>query len=157
VGQWVPFAEDPVGHLKAIVVPVFTLAFFGIGAVAATTRHAVLAVLAQPHVTAAVLRGQSWPRVIRRHVLRNASIPVVTITAIYLGYLLGGTVLVEQLFSVPGFGRYLFQGIGARDYTVVQAGVMLAAAFFIVLNMLTDILYAWLDPRIRTGDVASAR
>jgi peptide/nickel transport system permease protein len=153
VGNWVPFSTDPVSHIKGVVVPVVTLAFFGIGVVAATTRHSALAVLREDHVTAATLRGSSWSQVVRRHVIRNASIPVVTILAVYLGYLLGGTIIVEQLFSVPGFGRYLFQGILARDYTVVQAGVMLAASFFILLNMITDITYAWIDPRVRVGAV----
>ena len=103
-------------------------------------------------MTAAILRGASAGQVMRRHVLRNASIPVVTIVAIYLGYLLGGAILVEMIYSVPGFGRYLLLGILQRDYVIVQAGVMLGATFFIVLNMLSDIAYAWLDPRVRTGD-----
>jgi peptide/nickel transport system permease protein len=152
VGDYVPLRENLFEHLRGIVVPVVTLSFLGIGVVAATSRHASISVAAQDFVSAAVLRGESHGEVIRRHVLRNASIPVVTIISIYLGYLLSGTILVEQLLSVPGFGRYVFQGIIARDYTVVQSGVMLAASFFILLNMLTDVAYAWLDPRMRTGD-----
>lgn len=154
VGDYVPLRENLVEHLRGIVVPVVTLAFLGIGVVAATSRHAAVSVAGQDFVSAAVLRGESHGEVIRRHVLRNASIPVVTITSIYLGYLLSGTILVEQLLSIPGFGRYVFQGIIARDYTVVQSGVMLAASFFILLNMLTDVAYAWLDPRIRSGEAA---
>ena len=103
---------------------------------------------------AAQLRGRSWRQVIARHVIRNASIPVVTVVSIFLGYLLGGTILVEMLYSIPGFGRYLFLGIQSRDYTVVQSGVMIAAAFFILLNMLTDIAYAWIDPRMRQQESA---
>ena len=151
-GTWVPLGEDPIGHFKAIVAPVVTLAFFGIGIVAATSRHSAISVLRQEYVTAAILRGASAGQVMRRHVLRNASIPVVTIVAIYLGYLLGGAILVEMIYSVPGFGRYLLLGILQRDYVIVQAGVMLGATFFIVLNMLSDIAFAWLDPRVRTGD-----
>jgi peptide/nickel transport system permease protein len=149
VGSWISFSSDPVGHVRAVVAPVLTLSFFGVGIVASTSRHSALTVLREDYLTASVLRGASWPQVIHRHILRNACIPVVTTAAIFLGYLLGGTVLIEQLFSVPGFGRYLFQGIYNRDYVVVQAGVMLAATFFILLNMLTDLTYAILDPRLR--------
>ena len=151
-GTWVSFGDDPIGHIKIVVAPVVTLSLFGIGVIAATSRHSAISVLRQEHVTAAILRGASPGQVIRRHVIRNASIPVVTIAAIYLGYLLGGTILVELIYSVPGVGRYMLNGVLYRDYVVVQASVMLAATFFIVLNMLSDIAYAWLDPRIRTGD-----
>ncbi|MDE2453054.1 MAG: ABC transporter permease [Burkholderiales bacterium] len=151
VGNWVRFGDSPLGHVKGLVVPVVTLSMFGIGILATTTRHAVIGVLRQEHVASALLRGRSWSQVVRRHVLRNASIPVLTIASIYLGYLLGGAVLIENLFSIPGFGRYLFQGIQSRDYPVVQAGVLLASGFFVLLNMLTDIAYAALDPRMRDG------
>ncbi|MGE3873257.1 MAG: ABC transporter permease, partial [Parvibaculaceae bacterium] len=154
VGDHEPLRENHAEHPRGNVVPVVTLAYLGNGVVAATSRHAAVSVAGQDFVSAAVLRGESHGEVIRRHVLRNASIPVVTITSIYLGYLLSGTILVEQLLSIPGFGRYVFQGIIARDYTVVQSGVMLAASFFILLNMLTDVAYAWLDPRIRSGEAA---
>ena len=97
---------------------------------------------------AAVARGKRPRTVVRQHVLRNAGIPVITIVAIYSGYLLGGTIIVEMLFSVPGIGRYLIFGVLNRDYTVVQAGVLIAATFFIFLNMLADVLYAALDPRL---------
>ena len=152
VGNWINAGDDLVAHLRGVVVPIVTLSIFGIGVIAATTRYSVLAVMRQDHVTAASLRGRSWHQVVNRHIIRNASIPVLTILSIYLGNLLGGTVLIEYLYSVPGFGRYLFQGIQSRDYPVVQAGVMLAASFFILLNMLTDIAYAWLDPRMRGGE-----
>jgi peptide/nickel transport system permease protein len=151
VGRWIPFSTEPVAHIKGLVVPVVTLAMFGIGILASTTRHTVIGVLRQEQVSSALLRGRSWGQVVRRHVLRNAAIPVLTIASIYLGYLLGGAVLVENLFSIPGFGRYLFQGIQSRDYPVVQAGVLLASSFFVLLNMLTDIAYAALDPRMRDG------
>lgn len=154
IGNWVPLAVDPVAHLRGLVLPAVTLSVPGIGIVAATARHATRAVLQQDYIMAAQLRGRSWRQVIARHVIRNASIPVVTVVSIFLGYLLGGTILVEMLYSIPGFGRYLFLGIQSRDYTVVQSGVMIAAAFFILLNMLTDIAYAWIDPRMRQQERA---
>lgn len=151
VGTWISLNDDPVAHLNSLVLPAVTLALPGIGIVAETARHATKSVLQQDYVTAALLRGRSWRQVVSRHVIRNASIPVVTVVSIFLGYLLGGTILVEMLYSIPGFGRYLFLGIQMRDYTVVQSGVMIGAAFFILLNTVTDIAYAWLDPRIRQG------
>ena len=137
--------------LQSVLVPATALSFFGIGLVAATARHSVISVQQQDYVTAAMLRGLTRAQIVRRHILRNVSIPVLTVLSIYLGYLLGGAVLIENLFSVPGFGRYLLQGIMARDYPVVQAGVMLSASLFVIINMITDIAYAKLDPRFRDG------
>ncbi|MDE3177104.1 MAG: ABC transporter permease [Pseudomonadota bacterium] len=151
VGKWVSAQESLSLHLQSVLIPAAALSFFGVGLVAATARHAVISVQQQDHVTAATLRGLTRMQIIRRHILRNVSIPVLTVLGIYLGYLLGGAVLIENLFSVPGFGRYLLQGIMGRDYPVVQAGVMLSASFFVVINMVTDIIYAKLDPRFRDG------
>src|SRR5206468_11558322 len=100
------------------------------------------------HILAAVGRGRSPGSVVRHHVLRNASIPVVTVTATYFGFLLGGTVIAEILFSVPGVGYYVFSSLEGRDYAVVQAGVLFATVVFVALNMLADVGYALIDPRI---------
>jgi peptide/nickel transport system permease protein len=89
--------------------------------------------------------------VLRHHILRNSAIPVVTVLAIYFGYMLGGTAIVEATFTVPGVGRYILQAVQLRDYPVVQAGALIAATLFIALNLLVDLLYASLDPRIRTA------
>ncbi len=148
VGNWVPITENLIGNLRSALLPAFTLSLLGIGLIMATARHATIGVLGQDFITAALARGKSPAVIVRHHVLRNAGIPIITILAIYSGYLLGGTIIVENLFSVPGVGRYLITGVLNRDYPVVQAGVLLAAFFFIVLNMLADILYALLDPRI---------
>jgi peptide/nickel transport system permease protein len=85
------------------------------------------------------------------HILRNATIPIVTLTGIQFGYLLGGTVIVEQIFALPGMGRLLFTAISSRDYPVVQATVLIIAALFVVVNLLVDLLYRVLDPRTRTA------
>jgi peptide/nickel transport system permease protein len=149
VGTWVPFGQDPEAHIKAIVLPVLTLSFIGIGTVAAVTRQAILSLSEEDFVFAAITRGRTTAEIIRRHMLRNAGVPIITVVGVYLGYLLGGSILVEQLYSIPGVGRYIFQAVQGRDYPVVQAGVLIIAASFILINMMTDIAYGLLDPRIR--------
>jgi peptide/nickel transport system permease protein len=148
VGGYVPFLESPMTNLRAMVLPSVTLGVFGIALILRTTRESVLGVLTEPHITAAVAQGEGTWDIVRHHVLRNAAIPVVTVTATYMGYLLGGTVIVETLFSVPGVGLFIVNAIRNRDYAVVEAGVLLAAVFFVMLNMLADVIYAVLDPRM---------
>ena len=149
VGTWVAFGQNPEAHIRAIVLPVLTLSLIGIGTVAAVTRQAVLALAEEDFVFTAMTRGRTTGQIVRRHMLRNAGVPVVTVVGVYLGYLLGGSILVEQLYSIPGVGRYIFQAVQGRDYPVVQAGVLIIAASFVLINMATDIAYGILDPRIR--------
>ena len=152
VGGYVPLSEDPATNLRAMVLPAITLSVFGTALFARTTRDAVLTVLAEPFITAAVARGESSRQIVRRHVLRNAAIPVITVSAVNMGYLLGGSVIVELLFSIPGFGWYVLSAIQKRDYAVVQAGVLVAAVAFVGVNLLADLAYAIIDPRtIRRG------
>lgn len=148
VGGYTPLLDDPVENLRAMVLPAFTLSVFGMALVARTARDAVLNVLTEPYITAAVARGERPVEIIRHHVLRNAAIPIVTVVSTYVAYLLGGAVIVEKLFTLPGFGSYVLQAVSNRDYAIVQAGVLIAAVVFIVVNILADILYAVLDPRI---------
>jgi len=148
VGGFVPFDEDPITNLRAMVLPAITLGVFGIALILRTSRDAVLNVMTEPHITAAVARGETIGTIVRHHVLRNASVPILTVTATYVGYLLGGAVIVEVLFSVPGVGLYIFNALDNRDYAVVQAGILMAATIFIVINMMADVVYAILDPRI---------
>ncbi len=147
VSGYVPFEEDPVTNLRAMALPAITLSVFGMALIARTMRDSVLTMMAEPFITAAVARGESPSQIVRRHVLRNAAIPVVTVIAVYIGYLLGGAVIIELLFSVPGFGRYVLFAIRDRDYAVVQAGVMVAAVAFVGANLLADLTYAIIDPR----------
>ncbi|MDA3647965.1 ABC transporter permease [Saccharopolyspora indica] len=147
VGGYVPFGEDPVGNLRSMVLPAAVLSVFVIAVTARTTRDAVLNVLVETYITACVARGESPVSIVVRHVLRNAAIPVVTVLTTVTAYLLGGAVIVEYLFNLPGVGTYLVQAVGRRDYAVVQAGVLLAAVVFVVTTMLTDAVAGVLDPR----------
>ncbi len=151
VGGYVPFAEDPAANLRSMALPALTLSVFGVALVVRTGRDAVAAVVSAPHVAAAVARGEPGWHVIRHHVLRNASIPVLTVVATYLGYLMGGAVIVENLFSLPGLGQAVLGAINTRDYAVVQGMVLVAAAAFIAINLIADFAYGLLDPRIRTA------
>ena len=148
IGGFVPFSQDRVDNLRVMLLPGLTLSGFGMALILRTTRDVVLRVMTEGYITAAVARGERPFEIVRRPVLRNAAIPVVTVIGTYFGFLLGGAVIVEVLFSVPGIGLYAFNGLQNRDYAIVQAGVLLAAAVFIAINMLADIAYALIDPRI---------
>jgi peptide/nickel transport system permease protein len=148
VGGYVPFSADPGGNLSAMVLPAAVLSLFAISITARTTRDAVLGVLVEPHVTAAVARGETPWFVVRHHILRNAAIPVVTLIGTITAYLLGGALIVEYVFNLPGVGSYVVAAVGRRDYAVVQAGVLLAAAVFIAVNVLVDLAAGLIDPRL---------
>jgi peptide/nickel transport system permease protein len=150
VGGFVSFAADPAANLRSVALPVVSLSVFAIALILRTARDAVLRVTTEGHILAAVARGETPARIVRHHVLRNAAIPVVTVTTIYFGFLLGGAVIAEVLFSIPGIGYYVFSSLEGRDFAVVQAGVLLAAFAFIALSMLADLAYALIDPRIGT-------
>ncbi|TMR09614.1 ABC transporter permease [Nonomuraea turkmeniaca] len=148
VGSWVPLTQDPAANLATMVLPAAVLSVFAISVTARTTRDAVMGVLVEPYVTAAVGRGESPWFIVRHHILRNAATPVVTLLGTITAYLLGGALIVEHVFNLPGVGSYIVQAVGRRDYAVVQAGVLLAAAVFIVMNVLIDLLVGVLDPRL---------
>ena len=157
VGNYVPWSDGAVRSVESLLLPAAVLSVFCIAATARTTRDAVMSALVEPHVTAAVGRGESPWFIIRHHVLRNASIPVLTLVATLTAYLLGGAVIVEQLFNVPGLGSYLVQALGRRDYAVIEAGVLLAAVVFIAASLVIDLLSGWLDPRIAVGQQGGVR
>lgn len=151
VGGYVPFWEDPLGNMRVMLLPAVTLSVFGVALVLRTTRDAVQRVMTEGYITTAVARGARPWEIVRLHVLRNASIPVVTVVTTYFGFLLGGAVVTEVLFSIPGIGLYIFNGLQNRDYAIVQTGVLLAAVVFITINTLADIAYALIDPRVGSG------
>lgn len=150
VGGYVPFFDDPLTNLRAMVLPMTTLSVFGIALILRTTRDSVLGVMTSGHITTAVARGDPPGHIIRHQVLRNASLPVLTVTTMYFSALIGGAVIVEILFTVPGVGLYTWNSLHNRDYVVTQSAVLIFSGVFVTFNMLVDIAYAVLDPRIRS-------
>lgn len=144
---WFPTSglESPRG----LVLPAITLGAFATASITRLTRAAMLEVLGQDYVRTARAKGLANSIVVNRHALRNALVPVVTIMGLQFGALLGGSVVTETVFALPGMGRLIVQSIGNRDYPVVQAGVFLIAVGFVGVNLVVDLLYAALDPRIR--------
>ncbi len=137
------------GTWMHLVLPGVTLAGFPLARNARLTRSSVLEVMHQEYVRTARAKGVPELGVVYRHALRNALIPVVTVIGLQLGFLLGGSVIVETIFAWPGVGRAIVQAIGNKDFPVVQAGVSLLAVSFVAVNLLVDLLYAALNPRIR--------
>jgi len=137
------------GDWAGFVLPSATLALFSVGLVARMTRSAMLEVLGQDYVRTARAKGANRSSVLLKHALRNALLPVVTAVSLQFGALLGGAVLTETVFSWPGVGRLLVDSIFSRDYPVVQGVVLVFAVAFILVNLVTDLLYAYVDPRIR--------
>lgn len=138
-------AQDPLGF----VLPSVTLAMFSLALVARQSRSAMLEVLGQDFVRTARAKGAPLRTVLVKHALRNALLPVVTVIGLQFGALIGGAVLTETVFSWPGVGRLLVDSIFSRDYPVVQGVVLMLAVAFIFVNLLVDLLYAYVDPRIR--------
>ena len=148
-GGYVDFVRDPLGNLALILFPAITL---GVALAAATmrmTRSAMLDVLGADYVRTAAAKGLAPPLIVRRHVLKNGLIVVVTLLGIQVGQLLGGAVVVEEIFAIPGVGRMLLTAIVQRDYALVQGGVLVIAVLFVLVNIVVDLLYGYLDPRIR--------
>lgn len=148
---YVPFGEDPIANLRHMVLPALSLGLILAAATARIVRSTLLEVLGRDFVRTARAKGLSEPAVILRHALRTALIPVVTVVGLQFGQLLGGAVIIEQVFSLPGVGRFALEGINLRDYPVVQGAVLLIAAAFVVVNLLVDVLYTVIDPRVRYG------
>ena len=149
--RWLPVSgrgSGVSGSLEALILPAITLGLAYAASLARLLRSSMLDVLSQDYVRTARAKGLHERSVLTRHALRNALIPVVTLAGIQIGYLLSGSVIVEVVFSWPGVGRLIVDSIGARDYPVVQAAVIMLALALIIVNLLVDILYALIDPRI---------
>jgi peptide/nickel transport system permease protein len=147
-GNYVPFAVDPGRNLSQMIFPAFTLGFSFSASVMRTTRSAMLEVLGQDYMRTARSKGLVERLVIRRHALRNALIPVITIVGVEMGYLLGGTVIIEEIFALPGIGRLVFNAISQRDYALIQGIALFIAFNFVVINLAADLIYTAVDPRI---------
>jgi len=141
--------EDPVRNLRQMLLPSLVLGFGIAAPIMRTTRTALLEVRSQDFVRTARAKGVGMRRLQVRHILGNALVPIVTITGLQFGYLLGGAVVVEQIFSLPGIGRQVLIGIQGKEYAVVQSTVLIIALSFVLVNLLTDILYRIIDPRVR--------
>jgi peptide/nickel transport system permease protein len=143
------FSEQPVEHLKALILPALTL---GIAMAAKLTRYlrsSMLDALDQDYIRTARSKGLKENLVVVRHVLRNSLIPVITVFGLQIGDLLSGAIIIESIFAWPGVGRLTIQAIGWRDYSILQASVMFIVLAFLVVNLITDLTYGFLDPRIR--------
>jgi peptide/nickel transport system permease protein len=148
---YVPIQESLGDNLRHLLLPSFTLAVNFAAVLTRTTKAAVLDVLSRPYVRTAHAKGLGERMVVIGHVLRNAAIPVVTVMGLQLGYALGGAIIIEQIFSLPGVGRLTLNAVLERNYPVVQGAVLLITFLFMAINILTDSLYAIIDPRIRTS------
>jgi peptide/nickel transport system permease protein len=150
-GGYVDIGDDPIKHLSYMVLPSVALGFSGAGFLARIVRSTMLDVLNEEYVRTAYAKGLPQRHVILGHALRNALIPVMTVIGILLASLLGGAVVIETVFNIPGMGRLVVQSVTRRDFPVVQGAVMTIAAVEVLVMLLIDILYVFVDPRIRYG------
>ena len=148
---YAPFLDDPLNNLRYMVLPVLTLASAQGVYILRTTKASMLEVLDSPFITFLRAKGISENTIRFRHALRNAAVPIVTVVGIQFGALLGGAVVIETLFALPGIGSLIVTAINLRNYPVVQGGVLIIATLFIVINLLTDVLYGAIDPRTASG------
>jgi peptide/nickel transport system permease protein len=147
---YVPFSEDPLGNLTRLILPAFALSLPILANLARLVRSAMLEALQQDYIRTARAKGVVESMVFFKHALRNALIPFVTSVGIMTGYLLGGAIVVEQVFAIPGLGRLILGAIAERNYPLIQAAILVITTAFVVVNIVVDLLYAVIDPRIRT-------
>ncbi len=143
--------EDPLTNLQQMIFPALALGFHNLAFAARLTRSSMLEVMREDYIRTARSKGLWELTVVSRHALKNACLPVVTIVGFQLGNLLGGAVLIESIFLVPGMGSLLIDGIIQRDYPVVQPIILLVTVMVLILNLIVDLIYGWLNPRIRYG------
>ena len=149
--SWAPLTERPFDNLLMMALPALTLGTATAAMITRMSRSSMLDVLGREYVRTARAKGLSERRVTFHHALRNALIPVVTVAGVQLGYIVGGIVVVEDVFTLPGVGRLLLDAIFQRDYPVVQGVILMLGSIFMLLNLGVDLLYAALDPRLRRG------
>jgi peptide/nickel transport system permease protein len=148
-GGYVPLTESLRGWLRSATLPAISLALLQIGLLARITRATMLDVLDQDYVRTARTKGLPGWVVVWKHAFRNVLIPVVTVTGIVVSLLLSGSVVIETVYSIPGIGRLLASAVLRRDYPMIQGGLLVTAVAFVLLNLLVDVLYGFLDPRVR--------
>jgi peptide/nickel transport system permease protein len=150
-GGYVPFSVSVAGWARAMALPALSLAAVQIGFIARMTRSAMLEVLRQDFIRTAEAKGLPRSAVVTRHGLPNALVPILTVAGIIAGGLLGGALVVEQVFSLPGVGRLVIDAILSRDFPVIQGSLLFVAVVYLMVNLVVDILYAVVDPRVRLG------
>ncbi|RYE46487.1 MAG: ABC transporter permease [Hyphomicrobiales bacterium] len=148
-GGFVPFTEDFWGWVRCMTLPALTLAFTQMGVIARMSRSAMLDVLDQDFIRTARAKGMSRGVVVFKHALRNALVPIVTVVGVTAGVLLSGAVVIESVFSLPGVGRLIVGSIQRRDFPVIQGGLLVTASIFVFVNIVVDMLYGLIDPRVR--------
>jgi peptide/nickel transport system permease protein len=147
--DYVPLWQDPIRNLSIVMLPALTIGYRYAAVSMRMTRSAMLEVLREDYIRTARAKGLLERLVINRHALKNALLPVVTLIGIEFAFLIGGLVVTEQVFNLNGVGRLFVLAVQNQDYTLTQALVMLTVAIFVFANLAVDLLYAWLDPRIR--------
>lgn len=150
-GGYITFSDDPIGWVKSLILPAFSLALLQIGLLARITRSTMLEILQQDYVRTARAKGLPVSMVIGKHALKNVLIPVITVVGISFGLLLSGSVVIETVYSLPGMGRLLANAVFSRDYPLIQGGLLVTAGVLVFLNLLVDVLYAAVDPRVMYG------
>jgi peptide/nickel transport system permease protein len=148
---YIPFTEDPIDNLRFMVLPSLTLALAEWPGIMRVLRSDMIAALQEDYIALAKAKGLKPSRILFVHALKPSSLTLVTITGINIGRLIGGAVIVETIFALPGIGRLLVGAISTRDLIILQGVVLLVAAGFVIMNFIVDLLYAVLDPRIRHG------
>ena len=148
---WIPFAEDPVANLRSFVLPALTLAIAEWPVLMRVLRSDMIATLQEDYIAMAKAKGLRPARILLVHALKPSSLTLVTVTGINIGRLIGGTLIIETIFALPGIGRLLVGAIYARDFIILQGVVLFVAVGFVMVNFIVDMLYAVLDPRIRHG------
>lgn len=155
--NWIPplsyqsFTENPIANLQQMMLPAICLAMTLSASIVRMTRSALLEVLQSDFIRTIRSKGAKERIVIYKHALRNSLVSVITLIGLQVGYLLGGTVVLESIFSLPGLGSLIFETVTLRDYPVVQASVLVFGAMFLLVNLIVDIMYGWVDPRIRNS------
>ncbi|WP_274426032.1 ABC transporter permease [Chelativorans sp. YIM 93263] len=145
---YVPFTEDPLGNLQRMILPVIALSLPMLANLSRLVRSAMLDALGQDYIRTARAKGAGHRRLIYKHALRNALIPFITSVGVLTGYMLGGAIVVEQVFAIPGLGRLVLGAISERNYPLVQATILVMTFAFVFVNFLVDLLYAVIDPRV---------
>lgn len=150
-GGYVPFSEDPIGNIKCMVLPALSLGLVSASVIMRMTRSSMLEVVRQDYVRTARAKGLREGVITRGHLLKNALIPVITVIGMEFGYIFGGAFLVEAVFYLPGVATFALLAVNQRDYPVLQTVVLLVTLVFMLINLVVDVLYTFLDPRLRVG------